>query len=56
MPTHKLLYAAAGLSRDTATAYDNLLDTLMITDRVPAWSHNRMHRMVRLPKRYLIDP
>ncbi|GIH72338.1 ATP-binding protein [Sphaerimonospora thailandensis] len=56
VPTHKMLYDAAGISRIAAAGYDDLLDTLMITQRVPAWAGNRMDRAVRLPKRYLIDP
>jgi predicted AAA+ superfamily ATPase len=56
VPNHKLLYDAAGIDRATAVSYDNLLDTLMITQRVPAWAGNHMDRAVRLPKRYLIDP
>ncbi|MFY1698834.1 MULTISPECIES: ATP-binding protein [unclassified Solwaraspora] len=56
VPTHKLLYDAAGIDRNTAVNYDNLLDSLMITQRVPAWAGNFMDRAVRLPKRYLIDP
>ncbi|MGF7233556.1 MAG: ATP-binding protein, partial [Frankia sp.] len=32
-PTHKLLYDAAQIDRATAISYDNLLDTLMITER-----------------------
>lgn len=56
VPTHKLLYDAADIDRVTALSYDNLLETLMITHRVPAWAGNRMDRAVRLPKRYLIDP
>jgi hypothetical protein len=55
-PTHKVLYDAAGIGRHTATSYDDLLDTLMITQRVPAWAGNRTDRAIRLPKRYLIDP
>jgi uncharacterized protein len=55
-PAHKLLYDAAGISRLAASSYDDLLDTLMITQRVPAWAGNRMDRAIRLPKRYLIDP
>jgi predicted AAA+ superfamily ATPase len=55
-PTHKILYDAAGIGRHAATSYDDLLDTLMITQRVPAWAGNRTDRAVRLPKRYLIDP
>lgn len=54
--THKLLYDAAGIDRGTAVRYDDLLDGLMITQRVPAWAGNFMDRTVRLPKRYLIDP
>jgi predicted AAA+ superfamily ATPase len=56
VPTHKLLYDAADIDRETAVRYDNLLETLMITHRVPSWAGNRMDRAVRLPKRYLIDP
>jgi uncharacterized protein len=52
----KLLYDAVGIDRNTAVNYDNLLDSLMITQRVPAWAGNFMDRAVRLPKRYLIDP
>jgi uncharacterized protein len=55
-PTHKLLYDAADIGRPTAASYDDLLDTLLITHRVPAWAGNRMDRAMRLPKRYLIDP
>jgi uncharacterized protein len=55
-PTHKLLYDAADISRLAAASYDDLLDTLLITQRVSAWAGNRMDRAVRLPKRYLIDP
>jgi predicted AAA+ superfamily ATPase len=56
VPNHKLLYDAAGITRHSAVGYDDLLDTLMITSRVPAWTGNRMDRAVRLPKRYLTDP
>jgi hypothetical protein len=56
VPTHKLLYDAAGIGRPAAAGYDDLLDTLMITQRIPAWAGNRMDRAIRLPKRYLIDP
>jgi predicted AAA+ superfamily ATPase len=56
VPTHKLLYGGADIDRATAVSYDNLLDNLMITQRVPAWAGSFMDRAVRLPKRYLIDP
>ena len=38
----------------TANAYDSLLERLLITERLPAWSSNRLNRLVRLPKRYLV--
>ena len=37
-PTHKLLYDAAGIDRGIGVSYDNLLESLMITQRVPAWA------------------
>ena len=52
---HKTLYDAAGISRKTALAYDALLQDLMITDHVPAWSTNRLKRLSRTPKRYVVD-
>ncbi len=55
-PTLKTLIDAAGIERATANAYDALLERLLITERVPAWSSNRLNRLIRLPKRYLVDP
>lgn len=52
---HKRLYDAAGITRVTATAYDQLLRNLYVIDAVPAWSSNRLQRLVSTPKRYLID-
>ena len=54
-PHHKTLYDAAGISRKTALAYDTLLEGLMVTDRLPAWSTNRLKRLSRTPKRYVVD-
>ncbi len=51
----KTIYEAAQVSKATATAYEDLLAALLITERVPAWSSNRLKRLVRRPKRYLID-
>ena len=56
MPTVKTLVDAAGIERSTANAYDSLLERLLITERLPAWSSNRLNRLIRLPKRYLVDP
>ena len=54
-PHHKTLYDAAGISRKTALAYDALLQDLMVTDHLPAWSTNRLKRLSRTPKRYIVD-
>src|SRR5215471_2052445 len=55
-PTLKTLIDVAGIERPTANAYDALLERLLVTERLPAWSSNRLNRLIRLPKRYLIDP
>ena len=52
---HKTLYDAAGVSRKTAIAYDGLLSDLMVMDLMPAWSTNRLKRLSRTPKRYVVD-
>lgn len=55
-PSLKTLIDTAGVDRRTATAYDGLLEHLFMTEQLPAWAANRRNRLVRLPKRYLIDP
>ena len=52
---HKTIFDAAGVSRVTATAYEELLTRLLVVDRVPAWASNRLKRLVRTPKRYVVD-
>ena len=52
---HKTLYDAAGISRKTAIAYERLLRDLMVVDELPAWSTNRLKRLSRTPKRYVVD-
>ena len=54
-PHHKTVYDAAGISRQTAVAYDSLLHELMVIDELSAWSSNRSKRLSRTPKRYVID-
>ncbi len=56
IPTLKTLIDAAGIDRSTAVAYDTLLEQLLITESLPAWSSNRLSRLIRLPKRHLVDP
>jgi uncharacterized protein len=53
---HQTLYTAAGLNRLTAVAYDQLLTNLFVLDAVPAWTSNRLLRLVKRAKRYLVDP
>jgi predicted AAA+ superfamily ATPase len=55
-PTIKTLIDAVGIDRSTAAAYDTMLERLLITERLPAWSANRLNRLTRLPKRHLVDP
>jgi predicted AAA+ superfamily ATPase len=50
------LLAAAGINRKTADAYEQLLANLMVLDVVPAWTSNRLKRLTRSPKRYVVEP
>jgi predicted AAA+ superfamily ATPase len=52
----KTLYESAGVNRKTAQAYERLLANLSVIEAIPAWSTNRLKRLVAAPKRYLIDP
>jgi predicted AAA+ superfamily ATPase len=52
----KTLYDAAGINRRTADTYEQLMKNLSILDSLPAWESNRLLRLTRMPKRYLVDP
>jgi predicted AAA+ superfamily ATPase len=52
----KTLYNAVGIDHRTAEAYERLLVNLLVLDTVPAWLSNRLSRLVKGPKRYLVDP
>lgn len=52
----KTLYDAAGINRKTAEAYERLLISLFVLELVPAWWTNRLSRLVKGPKRYVVDP
>ena len=54
--THKTLYDSGGFTRMTALGYDHLLESLYVTEQVPAWSSNRLVRLNRTPKRYVVEP
>lgn len=53
---HKTLYEAAGLTRVTASAYERLLTDLLVVELVPAWASNRLERLAKQTKRYVVDP
>ena len=55
IPTDRTLTQAAGVSATTTAAYDRLLADLFVTEIVPAWTTNRLSRLTRTPKRYLVD-
>ena len=56
LPEHKTLYDAAGINRKTALSYDQLLTNLFVLDSLPAWTSNRLTRLVKGAKRHLVDP
>lgn len=53
---HRTIYDTAGVAKVTGEAYDRLLRNLLVIDTLPAWWTNRIKRLVRVPKRYLVDP
>lgn len=46
---------AAGVDKRTAAAYEQLLRNLLVLHALPAWTTNRLKRLVRGPKRHLTD-
>lgn len=56
IPALKTLADTASIDQGTAVAYDSLLESLLITARLPAWSTNRPNRLIRQPKRHLLEP
>lgn len=53
---HKTLYDAAGINRITAGEYDGLLTDLFVIDQLHPWETNRLKRLVKTPKRYVVEP
>jgi uncharacterized protein len=50
------LWSAAGINAKTAQAYQALFQRMFVLDLVPAWFSNRIKRLIKAPKRYLVDP
>ena len=50
------LWSAAGINARTAQSYQALFQRMFVLDLVPAWFSNRIKRLVKAPKRYLVDP
>ena len=50
------LWSAAGINAKTAQAYQALFQRMFVLDLVPAWFSNRIKRLVKAPKRYLVAP
>jgi hypothetical protein len=52
----RTLFEAAGINRKTALAYERLLVNLAVVEAIPAWTSNRLKRLVLSPKRYVVEP
>lgn len=52
---HATISRAAGVDRRTAERYEGLLEALFPIESIPAWSSNRLSRLVHQPKRVVID-
>ncbi len=52
----RTLYGAAAIDHRTAAQYEGLLSNLFVLDVVPAWMSNRLSRLIKAPKRYVVDP
>ena len=46
---------SAKINHATATAYEQLLTSLFVLELLPAWSTNRLSRLVKTSKRFLTD-
>ena len=55
MPSDATMYRAADVNAKTAAGYDRLLENLFMLDVVPAWSTNRLSRLIKQSKRYVVD-
>ncbi|KJE19947.1 putative ATPase (AAA+ superfamily) [Frankia torreyi] len=51
----RTLHEAAGINAKTAEAYAHLLANLLVVESLPAWTTNRLKRLVRGSKKYIVD-
>lgn len=56
LPATATLRDAAGINQRTAETYDDLLESLYLTERVTPWFTNRLSRLTKRAKRYFLDP
>jgi len=54
-PSDATLARDASITVKTAAAYDRALSHLAVLDIVPAWATNRLKRLTKAGKRYLVD-
>jgi predicted AAA+ superfamily ATPase len=54
-PTDASLISDASINAKTAAAYDRALTNLAVLDLAPAWASNRLKRLTKSVKRYLVD-
>jgi predicted AAA+ superfamily ATPase len=54
-PSEASLFRDADINAKTAAAYDRALANLAVLDIVPAWASNRLKRLTKAGKRYLVD-
>ena len=52
----RTLNEAAGIAKATGESYEHLLRRLLVAEAVPALWSNRLKRLTKAPKRYVIDP
>lgn len=56
VPTDETLRAAADVDYRTAERYEVLLGDVFVLESVASYSSDRLRRLVKLPKRYVVDP
>lgn len=56
VPTDVTIREAADVEYRTAERFETLLSSVFVLESVPAYAGSRLQRMVKLPKRYIVDP